>query len=357
MSLRLKHSKLNEWFTQWVLAQWQKRGLLSYALYPLSLLSYCVARINRLMYQVSFKKPELLDRPVIVVGNVVVGGAGKTPVVIEVVKYLKSLGMHVGVISKGYGRELTDNPPFEVKPQTSARVCGDEPKLIFEKTLAPVFVGRSRVQTARALIEQYPHVDILVSDDGLHDLSLARVINLIVFNDSGVGNGLLLPAGPLREPWPLTYSGAVMDFILSTNQHKAPTGFKLKRTLSTHAFNKRGETLDLDGLRLDQGKRVHAIAGIARPEQFFHMLELLGVELAQTTYLPDHAQFDLNSLHDLFKPNTQPQSTEETIFLCTEKDAVKIWEFDESVWSVPLACELPNEFYEQLQDCLSAAMD
>jgi tetraacyldisaccharide 4'-kinase len=309
------------------------------------------------MYQVSFKKPQHLDKPVIVVGNVVVGGAGKTPVVIEVVKYLKSLGMHVGVISKGYGRELTDSPPFEVTQLTSARVCGDEPKLIFEKTLTPVFVGSSRVLTARALIERYPHVDILVSDDGLHDLSLPRLINLIVFNDSGVGNGLLLPGGPLREPWPLLYSSAVMDFILSTNQHKAPTGFQLKRTLSTHAVNKRGETLDLDALRFEQRKRVHAIAGIARPEQFFHMLEILGVELAQTTFLPDHAQFDLKSLQALLKPNTQPQSTQESIYLCTEKDAVKIWEFDESVWSVPLACELPNEFYEQLQDCLSTAIN
>ena len=325
---------------------WQKRGVLSYLLWPLSLLTSLYLWLNHHLYTNGLRTREKINRPVIVVGNVVVGGAGKTPIVIELTKYLISSGRSVGVISRGYGREGIGIT--EVTQELPARICGDEPKLIFTKTHVPVFVGSQKAATARALIEKYPHVDIIISDDGLQHQALARDLNIIIFDNSGIGNGFLLPAGPLREHWPIKYPNCDSELILSTNEGQAPKGFKAQRLLSDYAYNRYGEKIDL---RLPLNKKIHALAGIARPESFFLMLEQLGLKLDQTTFLKDHAQIDSSHLDRLIQNSTQ-SSSDQTLFLCTEKDAVKIWEYTDLVWAVPLNCSLDSRFLDNLEDWL-----
>ncbi len=387
----LLHYRLHALITQ----AWQRKGLFSLIFWPLSKLTASYLWVNHKLYLHGFKKRVKLSKPVIVVGNVTVGGAGKTPVVIELVKYLTSTGRSVGVISRGYGASRgrggtagassvplakkgatntndlslnTDsdskfNPTHEfqsamnlsgtteVTQHVSAQVCGDEPKLIHAKTGVPVFVGTQRAEAARLLILKYPEIDVLISDDGLQHQQLARDLNVIIFDDTGLGNGFLLPAGPLRENWPIQYPNAKEEFVLSTNNAKAPIGFKVKRALSDFAYNREGQKLDL---RVPTHKRIHALAGIARPYLFFRMLEERGLQLSQTTALQDHANLNEEQLSMIFK-SSAVSSAEETLFLCTEKDAIKIWEFSDCVWAVPLDCTLETQFIDIFEDWLVGA--
>jgi tetraacyldisaccharide 4'-kinase len=333
--------------------QWQKRSWFAWVLWPLSLLTLTYIWANTYLYKNAKRRTYQLAKPVIVVGNVVVGGAGKTPVVIELVKYLSSSGRRVGVISKGYGREKIPSSTLhldtlEVFESSSSSLVGDEPKLIHHKTSVPVFVGDQRALAAHALLQRYPNTDVIISDDGLQHNALGRDINIIVFDNSGLGNGLLLPAGPLREPWPRVFKNASTELTLSTNEDRAPQGFTVSRALADFAINKRGQRLDLRDPLL---ARVHAVAGIARPEIFFEMLVEKGIHLSETTLLEDHAafkekEFDFQGHH---LKNSQAQ---ETVFLCTEKDAIKIWEFNPDVWAVPLICKLDPKFTDELEDAL-----
>ncbi len=276
--------------------------------------------------------------PVIVVGNVIAGGAGKTPVTLAVVAHLKALGWQPGVISRGYGRKTTDCR--EALPHSPASEIGDEPALLARSTGVPVFVAAKRIDAARALRDQYPQVDILVSDDGLQHHALARDVELCVFNDEGVGNGFLLPAGPLREPWPRPVTAT-----LFAGQPPRPLGsapvFSMQRQLASTARNARGEQRAL----ADFGNQeVEAVAAVARPESFFAMLRAQGLRPASTQALPDHYDFESFSRNlDADKP-----------LICTEKDAVKLWKTHPDAWAVPLELSLPAEFWHLLDAKLTA---
>ena len=221
--------------------------------------------------------------PVIVVGNVVAGGAGKTPLVIAVVRHLQRRGFEVGVVSRGYGRRTSDCRA--VHPDSDPRDVGDEPLLIRRATGAPVFVARRRMEATQALRAAYPGLRIIVSDDGLQHLALARRLEICVFDDRGAGNGWLLPAGPLREAWPRR-----CDLILHTGERPAfATGFRARRTLADEAVLADGSRLPLAALA---GAKVIAIAAIARPEAFFDMLRARGIAPVPCIPLPDHYDFD-----------------------------------------------------------------
>src|ERR1035437_2442519 len=179
---------------------WMRRGWLAYLLWPIACVFGALVALRRGLYQARMFKVWRLPVPVIVVGNVVVGGSGKTPVVIALVRHLQTSGRQVGVISRGYGRRTTDCR--EVRPDSSARDVGDEPVLIQHSIAAPVFVAARRYDAARALLAAYLDTQLIVCDDGLQHLSLYRDLEICVFDDRGIGNGLLLPAGPLRERWP-----------------------------------------------------------------------------------------------------------------------------------------------------------
>ena len=278
--------------------------------------------------------------PVVVVGNLIVGGAGKTPTVIALVQALRARGWTPGIVSRGYGRQ--DEQLREVVPGSSAAgEVGDEPLLMAIRTGAPVVVGQDRSAAARELLRRHPQVDVLVSDDGLQHWRLARDLELVVFDERGVGNGRLLPAGPLREAlWRGNWPGRVILYNAPAPSTPLP-GVLLKRRLSGAVELSRwwgGATPDaavLDGWR---GRTVLAAAGLAHPEKFFRMLRDEGLQ-PDALPLPDHHRFD-----------ALPWPAETQDVLVTEKDAVKLPPERVGrtrVWVVTLDLSLPSASVDQ----------
>ena len=333
-------------------ALWQSRGPKARLLLPVALLYRALSAMRRSLYLAGWLKVERMPVPVVVIGNVVVGGAGKTPTVLALIHHLQSQGWRPGVVSRGYGRKGI--APLEVRPDTPPEDSGDEPALIGREAGVPVFVARRRADAAKALLDAYPDVNILLCDDGLQHLALARDLAIAVFDDRGTGNGWLLPAGLLREAWPPhQHTAFAPDIVLQ--QTSKDTGalpqlgshlptFRAHRTLNPLAQNALGQTAPLKSLVHHQ---LAATAGIARPEAFFEMLRHEGVSLSRTIALPDHA--DAEAYVELVKHLKGP-------LLCTEKDAVKLFPLvrqndrpdDEArqVWSVRLNLAIEAGFFE-----------
>ena len=261
--------------------------------------------------------------PVIVVGNVVAGGAGKTPLVIALVQHFKQQGLQVGVVSRGYGRQ--GNNCLEVLENTPISLSGDEPALILQAQAAPVFIANRRMEAVNGLLEKYPSTQVIISDDGLQHHSLARDIDITVFDDRGIGNGWLLPAGPLRQPYAIGQAG--QGLVLHTGQSPAFRGFVSMRRLADHALDASGHQIAIAGLK---GQALTALAGIANPDAFFDMLRARGLRLQQTIALPDH--FD-------FSDYAWPVASD-AVVLCTEKDAIKLFKLPQfkarNLLAVPL---------------------
>ncbi len=322
---------------------WRTRGLLACLLWPASRIYGLLIKARRHLYQSGFFRSEKLPVPVLVVGNVVAGGAGKTPLVMALVQHLQKRGLTVGVLSRGYGR--IGSACQQVFADTPVSQSGDEPALIQRATGAPVFVAPSRVEAARALLQAYPATQLLICDDGLQHYALQRDVEIAVFDDSGVGNGWLLPAGPLREPWPERLSSGV-DLVLHSGQKPAFKGFTASRQLSDHGVAADGKTHALSSL---QGQPVVALAAIARPNAFFEMLTACGLTLSQTISLPDH--------HDFlgYQLDIEPETT----LLCTEKDGVKLFGLQSMtrvrVLAVPLQF-LPEPAFMTAVDVLLAPL-
>ena len=323
-----------------LLNSWQRRGALAWLLWPLSLLYGLVASLHRWLYRSGIWRVERVTVPVVVVGNVVAGGGGKTPVVMALVAHLHAQGQKVGVLSRGYGR--ASRGCREVHHNSLATEAGDEPLLIKQTTGAPVFVAQSRIEAARALLAAYPQVELLVCDDGLQHHRLHRDIELCVFDECGLGNGFQLPAGPLREPWPRPTS-----LVLSATPHTGLDAFLASRTLAGYARRSDGSRLALDDLRGFTSRpqtQLWAVAGIARPEAFFSMLRATGLPLAHTLALADHAVFDAFSW---------AQMRQHTL-LCTEKDAAKLWLHCPDALAVPLVVTLEPAFWDAFDRLLQA---
>jgi tetraacyldisaccharide 4'-kinase len=306
---------------------WLHRGWLAWLLWPLSLLYGLLVRLRAIMYRLGWLASERLPVPVLVVGNVVAGGAGKTPVVMAIVQHLQARGIRVGVISRGYGRR--SQKCLEVRPDSAVEDVGDEPALIRRRTSAPVFVAARRAEAGRALLARHPKIQVLVCDDGLQHLALQRELEIGVFDDRGAGNGFLLPAGPLREPWPRP-----LDLLLHTGKQPAFAGFTAKRHLASHAL--RSDASQVAWADLASGKPLLAVAAIAQPEAFFEMLRAQGLPLAATLALPDHHDFSQ------WADNADGVYT----VLCTEKDAVKLWVKEPAALAVPLNFEPEPAFWE-----------
>ena len=314
-------------------AAWMRRGPLAVLLWPLSRLYGALAAHQR-----RTAPPGRLPVPVVVVGNVVAGGAGKTPTTLAIVDHLKTRGWRPGIVSRGHGRAGSDCR--EVLPDSDPRDAGDEPLLLRRRAGVPVFVAPRRAEAGRALLAAHPGCDILVCDDGLQHWALARDVEVCVFDARGVGNGWLLPAGPLREPWP-----RAVDLVLWTEAPPAPlhapATFVASRHLADHALRADGTRVPLAGLR---GQALTAVAGIARPEAFFDMLRAKSLTLARTIALSDH--YDFNSWQ-------RPPDQGETL-ICTEKDALKLWRHEPTALAVPLVLEVPAAFFAALDQRLAA---
>ncbi len=313
---------------------WRRRGPAAMLLWPISLVYGLAVTLRRGLYRLGIFKSHRVNAPVLVVGNVVAGGAGKTPVVLLLAQHLRARGLHVGVISRGYGRNTHDCR--EVHADSAASDVGDEPKFVRQASGAPVFVALQRHQAAAALLAAYPRTQVIISDDGLQHYALQRDLEICVFDSRGVGNGLLLPAGPLRERWPRTAAKGVVDFVLHTGDNVALAGgCHAPRRLSPFALSVEGERIALADLA---AKRLLAVAAIAQPENFFAMLRAQGLPLAHTVALPDH--YDFSSWKRPFGDGLQ--------LICTEKDAVKLWPQHPDALAVPLILTPPPAFLGDL---------
>lgn len=314
---------------------WQRRGPLAWALRPLSLLYAPLAALER---RRAAAHAQHAGVPTIVVGNVIAGGAGKTPVTQAIVRHLRARGWQPGIISRGYGRSTLDCRAVHL--HDDADDVGDEPLLLARSTGVPVFVAPQRIDAARALRAAHPQVNVIVCDDGLQHLALARDVEICVFHDGGIGNGWQLPAGPLREPWPRAVDAVLHAGAVPGHTPATQVCFALQRTLAPYAVRGDGRQLPLAQL---QGQPLHALAAVARPEQFFAMLQQQGLQLAHTEPLPDHYNFE----------SWQRPADPHSVLICTEKDAVKLWPLAPEALAVPLALELPAAFFELLDQRLA----
>lgn len=317
---------------------WCRRGLLAWLLWPLSLLMGLAVALRRMLYQARVLRAQHPGVPVVVVGNVVAGGAGKTPVVMAVVRHLQAQGWHPGVVSRGYGRSTQDCRA--VHADSPAHEVGDEPALIARHCAVPVAVAARRIDAAHLILAQHPETDVIVCDDGLQHLALARDIEICIFNDQGTGNGFLLPAGPLREPWPRP-----VDLVVHAGRAVADSGapaFALQRSLADFALGADGQRIPLADLH---SQPLLAVAGIARPQDFFAMLQAEGLQLTQTQGLPDHSNFDSWN-----RPTDKPYT-----LICTEKDAVKLWQYHPDALAVPLRAAIDAGFFIALDALLARA--
>jgi len=315
--------------------------LLAQALRPLSWLYRALAAWQRLR-----SRPRTLPVPVIVVGNLIAGGAGKTPTVIALVQALARAGRRPGVVSRGYGR--AGHGVHAVAAGDTAAAVGDEPLLIRRRTGVPVWVGRDRAAAARGLCAAHPEVDVLVSDDGLQHHRLARDAELVIFDERGAGNGLLLPAGPLRQALPkrlaqrsrVVYTGGAASTALPgvLALRHIGSAWPLPAWLAGDDRSAR----PLDSLR---GRPCLAVAGLAAPEKFFAMLRAAGLTITPSP-LPDHPAYD-----------TLPWPFFSDDAVTTEKDAVKIdpaCTGETQVWVVPLDLALPAALVGELIQLLPA---
>jgi tetraacyldisaccharide 4'-kinase len=312
---------------------------------PASWLYQGLAAVHRRWHV--WRRPGRLDLPVVVVGNMIVGGAGKTPTVIALVQWLAHEGWQPGVVSRGYGRSL-DQSIVEVGPATTAAQAGDEPVLIHRRTGAPIVVARDRLDAVAALRERHPEVDIIVSDDGLQHHRLPRDVEVVVFDDRGAGNGLALPAGPLRQPLPPRLPARTLVLYNAAVPSTPLPGWLVRRQLagavSLDAWWA-GQPATLAALLALRGKSVQAAAGMGEPERFFAMLEAAGLRIERLP-LADHADFA-----------TLPWAPGDGDVVVTEKDAVKLRPGQVGgarVWVVELDFALVPDFLAALKQRLPA---
>ena len=292
---------------------WEDRGAISAALLPAAWTFAALAAARRQLFARGLRESARLPVPVIVVGNLVVGGAGKTPTVIAIVEILRRHGHAPGIVSRGYGR--AGDGILVLDAGASAAQVGDEPLLLQRRTGAPVAVGTDRAAAGHALLRAHAEIDVLVSDDGLQHLALERDAEVIVFDERGAGNGRLLPAGPLREHLP-TALGPRQIVLYNADAPSTPLpGYAARRSLAgVTALDAwwDGAAPSPTALESLRKRAVVAVAGLARPGRFFAMLRAHGLDIAECAP-GDHADFAI-----------LPWPLGAADVVVTEKDAVKL---------------------------------
>jgi tetraacyldisaccharide 4'-kinase len=332
---------------------WLRRGPLAWALLPLAALFGALAAARRALFRAGVLGATRLPVPVIVVGNIFIGGTGKTPLTIWLVDALRAAGYTPGVVSRGHGG--ADGAVRLVTPGASAQEVGDEPLLIARRARVPVMVGRQRAAAGLALLAAHPEIDVLVTDDGLQHYALQRDIEIVLFDARALGNGWLLPAGPLREPRTRRRDFTVVNLADASAQGRwvdvpgvSPTGSPAWRM---QLVGDVAEQLAAPHARLplaalaaqaDAGRRVVAAAGIGNPGRFFALLRAAGLAFAELP-LPDHHDFLDDPFADL----------DADLILITEKDAVKCGQLehlkhDPRLWVVPVTARLDAALAEQI---------
>ena len=313
-----------------------------FLLAPFSLIFFLLVVLRRIAYRMAWLRVERLPVPVVVVGNIAVGGTGKTPLVIWLAERMRQAGYRPGIVSRGYGGSA--KRPAPVRPDSDPDVVGDEPVLLARRGACPVWVGRNRAEAARQLLAFHPEVNLILSDDGLQHYALARDVELVVVDgERGFGNGWLLPAGPLREPRArlMSVDAVVVNGGQSLPDVPVP---QFAMTLSGGHFWRLGRVGESAGAEHFIGRTVSAVAGIGNPERFFRKLRQLGIQ-ARGHALPDHHRYGAADI---------PAGT----VLMTEKDAVKCARFDlPDAWALAVDAEidagLERIILERIRACLS----
>ncbi|QEI09373.1 tetraacyldisaccharide 4'-kinase [Pigmentiphaga aceris] len=306
---------------------------------PLAWLNGAVLRLRRAAYRLGLRQAWVAPVPLVVVGNIYVGGTGKTPLLIALIQELRARGWHPGVVSRGYGAQVGEQPNVgcgELDP----RAFGDEPALISARTHVPIAVHPRRPAAVRSLLAAHPEVDVVLSDDGLQHLALARDVEIVVQDARGVGNGRLLPAGPLRESAARLASVDALVTNLNTGDAPGPARTIAARQLDMRvagdvAVNLRsGEKRSLASFA-NAGK-VGAAAGIGRPSRFFSMLHAVGIQPVEELALPDHYDYAVSPF----------SAINADAVLITEKDAVKCGHLDDPrLWSVAVSAHLSDPYF------------
>ena len=314
---------------------WYKDHFIATWIMPFSFIFTDVAKFRRWLYKKGYKPVEKLPVPVIIVGNITLGGTGKTPLVIYLVEQLTAVGFKPGVISRGYGGQ-SDSWPLRVTADSDAQQVGDEPLLIAQQADCPVAVGPVRADSARLLLENEA-CDVIISDDGLQHYALYRDIEIAVID--GVrrfGNNFCLPSGPLREPQERLQE---VDFVIC-NGGEPEENEILMQLEGDYAVNM--HTQERKPLTEFKELSCHAMAGIGNPQRFFDLLKQYGLD-CQTHSFPDHYAYTEKDIH---------YKGAEAV-LMTEKDAVKCISFaSEQHWFVPVQAKLESQFIDNLIDLL-----
>lgn len=318
--------------SRYLLDIWYKDHFIGAALLPLGFLYTDFVKLHKWLYKIGYYKSQALPVPVVVVGNITVGGTGKTPLCIYLANLLQNKGYRVGIISRGYGGEKI--AVKMVLPTSKPSEVGDEALLIAKQTNCPMAVGVNRVEAGQLLLKHAP-CDVILSDDGLQHYALKRDIEIAVIDgERRFGNGICLPAGPLREPIERLNN---VDFVVVNGQltdGNAWHEWEMKLSGNTAVNLLTGETKNLSEF---QNLPCHAIAGIGHPERFFNQLENAGILQRIDHSFPDHHVF--NEKEITFK--NEP-------VLMTEKDAVKCKQFaNHNHWAVPVQAQLSTEFEEK----------
>lgn len=316
---------------------WNKQAKWLILLRPLSWVYQTGFNVNRALYEKGLKRSYQAPVPVMVIGNITVGGSGKTPLLIQLVNHLQRVGVKVGVISRGYGGQ---GPfPADVDDQATAVVVGDEPALIVQSTHVPMAVGPNRQAAIELLLKKHD-VDLIISDDGLQHWALARQIEWIVLDQNrGLGNEKMLPEGYLREPKSRLDTATVIEHSLNPSSdlhmHLEVSAPYLLNAHHQPAFNPEQE--------------FYAVVGIGFPQRFYQTLDGMGLKHFQCHEFPDHHDY---SIEDIRFNDHQP-------IITTEKDAVKLKallqkhpEFSNEIWVVPVEAILSSACYSLLHQQL-----
>jgi tetraacyldisaccharide 4'-kinase len=352
---------------------WEKRGSKALLLWPVSLVFGWLTSLRKALYATGILRSQSISVPLVIVGNIRVGGTGKTPTVLAIAKALHAHGFKPGIISRGYQSNSSNakSDPKEVTPESLSSEHGDEPcymaqQLAHQKT--PVMVHGNRVNAAKALLIKHPDVNVIISDDGLQHYKLkrwparegGRDIELVIRDGRGEGNQWLMPAGPLREnshrPRDFTLNivgtDATTSKALPPYLQDAPNFAVPVKTDQLYQLTTPSRRMDLNDvtqlLDLNEApeKQLLAAAGLGNPKKFFDLLRSNGLKF-QEMALPDHFDFSTNP----FKENTAK------VILITEKDAVKCkqlndYKDDERIWILPITVDLPNDLVVQMVEIL-----
>lgn len=304
---------------------------------PLAGLYAVVVLLRKTLYRLGIKKTYSFSVPVVVVGNITVGGSGKTPMVVWLVEHLRAQGHRPGIVSRGYGG-AKNRYPTPVTEASAVGDMGDEALMLAQKTKAPFFIGVNRVKAVKALLKQHPDCSIVISDDGLQHYALKGSINIAILDETlegNVGGRYYFPLGALRESRSRLQS---VDFVLKREGVTAPLAYPKfpvysLRVVPVHLCNLfTGERVSLDYV---SGRVVQAVAGIGRPARFFTTLRELGCREVVEHEFPDHHVFKPYELDAIRESVTDP------FILMTEKDAVKCRSFARS-----------NDWYLVVEACV-----